>query len=424
MDETVEQTKPRPARPDAADERQDRKPASGAEDKASKGENAGDDDGDDTKPGKKPDDGKQGGEADDKDKKNDRKDDKQDKPHSRWPLIIGAIVVVIAVILGIIYWLATRNEISTDDAYTDGRAVSIASNVSGYVMALKVDDNSFVHKGDLMLVIDPRENQAALQQAEANLALAQSQLASAEIDLVETQVKAPAQLQQAEAQLAQARAQEFVTARNYRRQQTVDQRATAASDVDQATEQLQSSEASVKQAEAQVATASLVPQMIESAADTVQERQAQLRQAQANLAQAKVKLSYSNITAPQDGWVTRREVELGTYVQTGQQVFYIVTPQIWISANFKETQLARIRQGDRVRVTVDAYPSLKLDGHVQSVQLGSGARFTEFPAENATGNFVKIVRRVPVKILIDRGLPPGMGGLPLGISVEPTVYVK
>jgi membrane fusion protein (multidrug efflux system) len=110
-------------------------------------------------------------------------------------------------------------------------------------------------------------------------------------------------------------------------------------------------------------------------------------------------------------------------VQAGQQVFYIVSPHFWVVANFKETQLNRIRIGDKVKMTVDAYPSLHLTGHIDSIQQGSGAQFSAFPAENATGNFVKIVRRVPVKIVIDSGIPKGVG-LPLGISVEPTVYLK
>ena len=349
---------------------------------------------------------------------------KNENPHSRLPLIIGGVVVVVAIIAGLIYWLTSRGKVSTDDAYTDGRAISIASNVSGYVVALNVDDNTLVHAGDLLLTIDPRQDEAALQQARANVALARSQLASAEVDLVETRVKAPAQLQEAEAQLAQAEAQRTQTLRNYLRQQSVDQRATLATDVDQATEQLRSAAASVKQARAQVAAASLVPQMIASAQDAVQQRRAQLEQAQANLVQAQVSLSYNRIIAPQDGRITLRNVELGTFVQAGQQIFYIVTPQVWITANFKETELTGVRPGDRVRISVDAYPDLKLYGHVQSIQEGSGARFTEFPAENATGNFVKIVRRVPVKIIIDRGLPADWDGLPLGISVEPTVYLK
>ena len=121
--------------------------------------------------------------------------------------------------------------------------------------------------------------------------------------------------------------------------------------------------------------------------------------------------------------MTQRNVDVGTYAQAGQQVFYIVTPNVWVVANFKETQLARMQPGQAVTIRVDSYPKLKLHAHIESIQQGSGARFTAFPAENATGNFVKIVRRVPVKITIDSGLDP-YAGLPLGISVEPTVQLK
>jgi membrane fusion protein (multidrug efflux system) len=121
--------------------------------------------------------------------------------------------------------------------------------------------------------------------------------------------------------------------------------------------------------------------------------------------------------------VTKRVVDRGAYVQPGQQIMSIVAPVVWITANFKETQLARMRPGQPTKIHVDAYPSLELRGHVDSIQMGSGAEFSAFPAENATGNFVKIVRRVPVKIDIDNGLDQRKG-LPLGISVEPTVDVK
>ena len=127
--------------------------------------------------------------------------------------------------------------------------------------------------------------------------------------------------------------------------------------------------------------------------------------------------------APQDGWITKRNVEVGNYINVGQQIFSIVSPEVWVTANFKEGQLDYMRPGQKVRIKVDAYPSLDLRGHVDSIQLGSGSKFTAFPPENATGNFVKVVQRVPVKIVIDSGLDPNIP-LPLGISVEPTVTVK
>lgn len=149
----------------------------------------------------------------------------------------------------------------------------------------------------------------------------------------------------------------------------------------------------------------------------------QVEQAQAKLDQAKLNLSWTEVRAPQDGWITKRNVEVGNYINVGQQIFSIVSPEVWVTANFKEGQLDHMRPGQKVRIKIDAYPSLDLHGHVDSIQLGSGSKFTAFPPENATGNFVKVVQRVPVKIVIDSGLDPNMP-LPLGISAEPTVTVK
>jgi membrane fusion protein (multidrug efflux system) len=129
------------------------------------------------------------------------------------------------------------------------------------------------------------------------------------------------------------------------------------------------------------------------------------------------------VKAPQDGWITKRNVEKGNYVAPGQQIFSIVATDVWITANFKESQLVNMRPGQHVDIRVDAYPQLRLEGHVDSIQLGSGSKFTAFPPENATGNFIKIVQRVPVKIVIDKGLDPKIP-LPLGISVEPKVTVQ
>jgi membrane fusion protein (multidrug efflux system) len=344
------------------------------------------------------------------------------KPKSRWPLIILAIIVVLAIIAALVYWLMRRGLEDTDDAYTEGRAIAMAAMVSGYVTELNINDNTFVKAGDLLLKIDPRDYIAAREQARANLSLAQAQLESAEVDLAIARIRVPAQLVQAKAQLAQAAANQKQAAQEYHRQHTVDQRATTQTLVDQANAQFHSGSASVNSAQAQVDIASLVKLNIKAAEDTVKQKQAQVEQAKASLAQAEVNLSYTQIRAPQDGHITRRNIERGTYVQAGQQAFYIVTPDVWVMANFKENQLAGMHPGQSVSISVDAYPLLQLKGHVDSIQEGSGARFTAFPAENATGNFVKIVRRVPVKIMIDSGLD-NRQGLPLGISVTPTVHV-
>ncbi len=355
--------------------------------------------------------------------KGDAGEGRGQKPKSRWPIIAVVVVVLLAVIGGATYWFMTRNEVSTDDAYTEGNAVSIAPKVSGYVVDLKVNDNTIVKAGDLLLKIDPRDYMAARDQAQANLDLARAQLSSAETELEITRIRAPASLVQAQAQLAQARANQTQAERDFQRQRSINPRATTQTSLDQATAALGSTNANVSAAQAQVSIAALVDQNIRSAEDMVRQRQAQVAQAQASLTQAELNLSYTEVRAPQDGRVTRRNVDLGTFAQAGQQVFYLVTNDVWITANFKETQLDRVRVGQHVDIEVDAYPGLALTGHVDSIQGGSGARFSAFPAENATGNFVKIVRRVPLKILIDHGLEQ-WGFLPLGLSVEPTVTLR
>jgi membrane fusion protein (multidrug efflux system) len=153
----------------------------------------------------------------------------------------------------------------------------------------------------------------------------------------------------------------------------------------------------------------------------VAEREAAVQQAQAQLDQANLNLGYTEIRAPSDGFVTQRTVQQGAYLTAGQVMFLLVTPDVWVTANFKESQLGRMRPGDQVDMKIDAYSGYRLQGHVQSIQYGTGARFSAFPAENATGNFVKIVQRVPVKIVIDRGLDP-QRPLPLGLSVDPVVH--
>jgi len=367
--------------------------------------------------------GKDENKGKDEKKDKDGDDGQKKKPKSRLPIIILIIVAVIAIIGGLIFWLMTRNQESTDDAYTEGNAVAIAAKVSGYVVENRVNDNVFVHAGDLLLKIDPRDYIVACDQAQANLDAAMAQQTGAEVDLHTTKVRAPANLAQAQAQLAQARASLSQSDNDSKRQHGVDPRATTQTSVDQATTAVRSNAANVQSAEAQVSVAALVKETIETAEATLKQRKAQVEQARASLAQAKLNLSYTDVTAPQDGQITRRNVDLGTFAQAGEQVFYLVTRNVWVVANYKETQLDRMRVGQRVDVKVDAYSDLHLSGHVESIQGGSGARFTAFPAENATGNFVKIVRRVPVKILIDHGLE-NWPFLPLGLSVEPTVYFK
>jgi len=337
---------------------------------------------------------------------------------------LGMVVVAIGLVSGgIYYWLATRNVESTDDAYTDGRAITISPHVSGYVVSLDVNDNQYVRRGDPLIHIDPRDYQASLEQAQGQLNAAQGQLAAAQQGFAVAQVTFPARLVQAQAQLKDAQANLFKAQTDYRRQQSLPRAATTGQSIDYATAALRSAEAQVATAEAAVVQATPVQPNVRQIGAQVKQIGGSLLQAEAAVRQAQLNLEWCVVRAPQDGWITKRNVEMGNYVQQGAQIFSIVSPDVWVTANFKETQLDRMRQGQPVAISVDSYPGLKLKGHIDSVQLGSGSKFTAFPPENATGNYVKIVQRVPVKIIIDSGLDPNLP-LPLGISVEPTVTVQ
>ncbi len=346
------------------------------------------------------------------------------KPEKRpMALIIGLVIFALLALGGLYYWWAYRNIESTDDAYTDGRAVAIAPRVSGAVVSLDVTDNQFVKKGQPLIHIDPRQYQIDRELAEGSLETAKHQYAGQQYGAEIGRKNFPAQLEQAQAQLANANANLIKAQADYDRQRSLSKEATTRQDVDAATAALKQAQAQVMLASAQVTQNSPVPQRIGETVAQVGQGKGQIEQAQARLDQADLNLSWTVVEAPQDGWITKRNVEMGNYVTPGQQIFTIVSPEVWVTANFKENQLALMRPGQAARIHVDAYPTLKLRGHVDSIQLGSGSKFSAFPVENATGNFVKVVQRVPVKIVIDSGLDPNLP-LPLGISVEPEVTVK
>jgi membrane fusion protein (multidrug efflux system) len=363
--------------------------------------------------------------ADERAKEDDKQQADEQVRKKRRPrvLVIGVVIVGLLVAAGLYYWVTTRNQESTDDAYTDGRAINIAPQVSGVVLSLDVNDNQFVKKDQLLIHIDPRQYINDRDQAEGVLATAKAQYEGQQLGAEIARKNFPALLEQAQAQLATANANLTKAQADYDRQLSLSKQATSQQDIDAATAALKQAEAQVALAKAQVMENSPVPQRIGQTDTQVGQLKGQVEQAQARLDQANLNLSWTLVKAPQDGWITKRNVEAGNYLVAGQQIFSIVAPEVWITANFKESQLADMRKGQPVRITIDAYPSLDLRGHVDSIQLGSGSKFTAFPPENATGNFVKVVQRVPVKIVIDSGLDPNIP-LPLGISAEPTVTIK
>jgi membrane fusion protein, multidrug efflux system len=345
------------------------------------------------------------------------------KPLPRKTRIALGIAAGALLISGIAYAVVSGRSVSTDDAYTDGRAITIAPHVAGYVTALDITDNQFVHKGQVLIQIQCTDYLAARDHAQGALESSQGQLAAAESDLNLAKITYPAKFAEAKATLATQRADLFKAQSEFLRQHDIPKEATTSHDVDYATADRNAAQGEVSQAQAQERIAEPVDLNIAEAQAHVEQLRGEVKQAQGDLDQAKLNVGWCDVTAPQDGWITKRGVEKGDYVQVGQQLFSIVNPEVWVTANFKETELDHMRPGQRVSIVVDAYPGLKLKGHVDSIQAGSGAKFTAFPAENATGNFVKIVQRVPVKIIIDSGLDPKQP-LPLNLSVEPTVALQ
>ena len=358
------------------------------------------------------------------DKPADKQSDKPEKKRRSllMPIILG-VVILGAIAGGTWYWWSTKDQVSTDDAYTDGRAITIASQVSGYVSDLEVTDNQFVKKGQVILRVDQRDYIAARDQARGALAAAEGQLSASRAGTLVARKNFPARLSSAQAQVQSARAALVKAQSDARRQHSVSRAATTQEQVDQADAALLQAQANVAQAEASVQEAMPVQENIDQISAQASQIEGQVAQVRAQLAQAELNIGYTELRAPQDGWVTKRNVEQGNYLTAGASVMSLVSPEVWVTANYKENQLDRMRKGQRVDVSVDAYPGLKLKGHVDSIQLGTGGRFTAFPAENATGNYVKIVQRVPVKIVIDDGLDPERP-LSLGLSANPVVALK
>lgn len=336
-------------------------------------------------------------------------------------LIIG--VCCLLVIGAGIYWWLTRDDIDTDDAFTAGRIVYIAPHVNGYVTDLLINDNQFVHQGDLLLKIASRDYEAAKKEAEGNLIRAQGQYIASQYMLEVAKKNYPGQLKVAQGQLGIAKAQAFKAKTEYVRQHSIVKAATTQQAIDNATAAYEQAKAEIIKAEGNLLIAEPVDANIQTSNSQINEQKGALEAAEAKLRQAELNVGWTEVRAPHDGWISKRNVEQGNYVTTGQSILAIVEPEVWVIANYKETQITNMRPGQKVKIEVDAYPSLKLKGHIDSLQAGTGAVFSAFPPENATGNYVKIVQRVPVKILIDEGLDPKIP-LALGLSVTPTVYTK
>jgi membrane fusion protein (multidrug efflux system) len=339
-------------------------------------------------------------------------------PKRRHPWVIFVALVLIAVIAAVsVSWLITsmRHQ-STNDAYVEGRIIRMSPKVSGQVIALHVDDNDLVQAGEVLLEIDPADYQAKVDQAVAAVSAAKSGVEEANAAVL----RAGAGIGEAEAALHAAETEAKRRASDYRRYEAMGTDGVSAQQLETA---LHASEAANDQQEA--AAKKLVAVSAESnvAKTSVTTAEAQVAAAQAQLRFAQLQLQYTKVIAPESGRVTKKNVEAGNFVGTAQPLLSIVPDDRWVIANFKEVQLDRMRVGQPVEVRVDSYPETPMRARVQSLQAGTGARFELLPPENATGNWVKVVQRLPVKIKFESG-QDGVERLAQGMSVEVTVDTR
>jgi membrane fusion protein, multidrug efflux system len=327
--------------------------------------------------------------------------------------LLGGLAFAVLATLGYIYYDYTAHFESTDDAFIAARQFSIAPKVAGYIVAVPVTDNQHVKAGDVIAQIDERDYRIALAQAQAQVKAAQASIKNidAQLDVQQAQIESgQAQVDQAQAGLvfAQQQAQRY--------QDLARTGSGTVQNEQQFDSQLRQQQAALTSAQA---TLQVARRQLESLKAQRESATANLAQAEAQRDQAALNLSYTTVTAAQAGHIVNLSAAKGQFAAQGTALTQFVPDDVWVTANFKETQLDHMRPGQPVTLKIDAYPERTIHGHVASVQSGSGPAFSLLPPENATGNFVKIVQRVPVKIIMDD--PPDDVALGPGMSVVPTV---
>ena len=394
-------------------------------------------------------------------------DPQPEKPKSRRRFLIIGVIALLVVGAGLFWWHSTYYE-STDDAQVNGHLIQISSRIVGQVIKVNVDENQAVDAGTVLAEIDPKDFQVAVQQAEATLQSAEASYEAAKVNVPLTDINTgntlfsagadvhgtQAQIAQAERQLDAAKARVVEAQANATKSQADLDRyrplvekdviskqqfdaAVAAADANKAAlveaqanvtaaeEAVRVARDRLSQSQAQLKTAQTAPQQIAIQRARADQAAALVAQSQAQLDQAKLNLSYTKIVAPQAGIVTRKSVEVGQNVSVGQNLMTLVSlDDVWITANFKETQLQHMRAGQAVVIEVDAYGGRKFDGKITQIGGATGSVLSLFPPENATGNYVKVVQRVPVRIDLTDPKQNADHLLRPGLSVEPRVRVR
>lgn len=341
---------------------------------------------------------------------------KNRKPLQKKRIIVPAIVMIFLLLCGIESFFSSLKYQSTDDAFVEGKLVSIAPKVSGQIIKLYVDDNNLVSKGQLIAEIDPKDYQNKVKELEGAIkeASANKNVNSSDID------KSSANSAQAGKNLDSAKSKLNFAQKDYNRYKALKKDGLCTKQqYDESKTKLEVGQSEYSQA---LDNKKAMDAMVHSSKSKEVASGANVEKLEAQLAQAKLNLSYTKIYAPQSGNISSKSVEVGNYVQVGQPITAIVSSKMWIVANFKETQLTHITKGQPVDVKIDTYPGKTFSAKVDSIQRASGAKSSLFPPENAVGSYVKVVQRIPVKIVFDKdyssyNITPGM-------SVVPKVRIK
>jgi membrane fusion protein, multidrug efflux system len=386
--------------------------------------------------------------------------------HKKKRFIILGIIGVLGLIAGIFYYRYSQTHISTDDAYVTGAIYSLSFRVSGAVAKVMVHDNQLVEEGQVIATLDPTDYDVALKQAQANLDSAKARAISAQIGVPLESEQTQARIIEStagkgamEKTLSEIREQLKRAQEETKGLKAIQDKATLDRDrfdtlfkahaiskqqFDDALTQYRVAEAhyqaglageealrknieslmdQVTRAEAQLTLAHTGKQSVKIRQQTAKAAKSELALAEARMEQARLQLSYTQIKAPAKGYITKKNVEVGNQIQAGQPLAALVPLEhLWVVANYKETQLARVKPGQKVQIKADTFPMKKIKGRVQSLMAGTGSAFSLFPPENATGNYVKIVQRLPVKITLDEG-QENLPLLRIGMSVVPTILV-
>src|SRR5471030_2838998 len=341
------------------------------------------------------------------------------KQPNRRVLVVAAVIALAAIGAGARMWYNSTHYVETDNAYVAGHVHPVSSRIAGTVTRVLIDDNQIVHEGDVIAELDPFDQHVRVEQIQAQIDTAEQQVLQSDAQVAQTQAQASAaaaQVAQSDAQLVRAKQDADRYGQLYNSQmKAVSKAELDAAVAARAVADVAAKRDSVVAAKAQIGSAAAAREVLK----------AQVRVLRVQLKDAQQQLAYNKILAPVTGRIGKRSIEVGQRVQPGQQLTAIVQDDVWVTANFKETQLANLRKGQEVNVKIDALPDYKLVGQIDSFAPASGAEFALLPADNATGNFTKIVQRVPVKIILKAAdLKALSGRLAPGMSAITEVEIK